>query len=186
MKKTVVYILASIVVAITTFFCSSSQSADAGPQRVIIIRHGEKPDQGGNLSCQGFNRALALADVLHQKFGVPNAVYVPTVDMGKKTRDARMYQTIVPFAVKYNVEINTKYDVDDVDGLANTVKKQTGTVLLVWEHKKIDNIAKALGVSNADKWDASDFDSIWIIDFKNGKSTLTKDRENINPAAQCR
>jgi hypothetical protein len=97
-----------------------------------------------------------------------------------------MYQTIIPFAVKYGVEINTKYDVDDVDGLANDIKKQQGVVLVVWEHKKIDNIVKALGLNISDKWDDNDFDGIWVIDYKNGKPSLHKDKENITPASQCK
>lgn len=185
MKKILLYILSPLFVASVTFYCSSSQSNPNTVQKVIIIRHGEKPEVGDNLSCQGFNRALALADVLHQKIGVPNVIFVPSINMGKKTRVARMYQTIVPFAVKYGVDINTKYDVDDVDALANGIRKQSGTVLLVWEHKKIDNIVKALGVNNADKWNDNDYDSIWIIDYKNGSATLKKDKENINPLSNC-
>lgn len=185
MKKIILYAFTSLTVALVSIYCSSSQQNANGLQRVVIIRHGEKPESGDNLSCQGLNRALALPDVLHQKIGVPGAIFVPAINMGKKTRVARMYQTIIPFAVKYGVEINTKYDVDDVDGLANDIKKQQGVVLVVWEHKKIDNITKALGLDTG-KWDDNDFDTIWIIDYKNGKPTLHKDKENLTPAAQCR
>jgi hypothetical protein len=166
---------------------SSGQQVKAtSVKRVIIIRHGEKPDNGDNLSCQGLNRSLQLPEVLHQKIGTPDYIFVPSINMGKKTSTARMYQTIVPFAVKYNMAINTKYDVDDTKGLAKDVLSRNGTVLVVWEHDHIDNIAKELGLQNVSKWPGSDFDSIWIIDFQNGKPVLTTDKEGLKPEANCR
>ena len=154
--------------------------------RVIIIRHGEKPDKGDNLSCKGFNRALQLADVLQKKFGVPDRIYTPAPNLGGSTSAARMYQTIIPFAVKYNLKINTKYEVKDEKGIADAIKKQSGTVLLVWEHKAIPKILKALGVEGKMDWDDNDFDSIWIVNLQNGSAKLTKDREGINPSSECR
>jgi len=184
--KNVFWILSSFVLLIVCRHPSSGQQGASLLKRVIIIRHGEKPDQGDNLSCTGFNRALQLADVLNKKFGTPDYIFVPSINIGKKTSTARMYQTIVPFAVKYNLNINTKYDVDDVKGLAQDVLKRNGTVLLVWEHKHIDNILRAFGVQDTSKWPDDDFDSIWIIDFKTGKPVLEKDKEGITPAADCK
>jgi hypothetical protein len=179
------YFILSACITFGFFYCSSSQSGHAQSQKIILIRHGEKPDQGDNLSCQGLNRALQLPAVLQQKFGIPNHIFVPAINEGKATKVARMYQTIVPFAVKYNIDVNTKYDVDDIDGITGAIKKQQGEVLLVWEHKKIIKIIKALGINTEDKWDDNDFDSIWIISFNNGVPILTKDKENIHPAATC-
>ena len=175
-----------ILATVLVFFnCTSGQKSQSTPQKIIIIRHGEKPDKGDNLSCEGLNRSLQLPDVLYKKFGVPNTIFVPSLDMGRSTNGARMYQTVVPFAVKYNLKIDTKYDADDVKGIADDIQKQTGTVLLVWEHKAISKIAKALGVSNVDKWDDNDFDSIWIITYKNGSPVLSKDTEGIRPSSTC-
>jgi hypothetical protein len=97
-----------------------------------------------------------------------------------------MYQTVVPFAVKYNLDVNTKYDVNDTKDLSKEIVAEKGTVLVVWEHDHIDNIARDLGVNTKDKWPGNDYDSIWIIDFKNGKPVLTKDREGIRPTGNCR
>jgi len=155
-------------------------------QRVIIIRHGEKPDAGENLSCAGFNRALKLANVLYAKFKTPDYIYVPSIKTGKSTAVARMYQTITPYAVKYNLSVDTKYPVDDAPDVAASVLKKTGTVLLVWEHKNIPAIVQLLGIKDPNlKWKGEDFDSIWIITFKNGKATLSVDKENINPSGTC-
>lgn len=168
--------------------CSPSfgQQEPSQLNKVVIIRHAEKPESGDNLSCQGLNRSLQLPEVLKNKFGTPDFIFVPAVNTGKNTSTARMYQTIVPFAVKYNLTIDSKYNVDDTKDLAREILNKSGSVLVVWEHSHIDNIAKALGVQNVSKWPGNDFDSIWIIDFENGKATLKKDAEGIHPAANCK
>ena len=167
------------------FAASVAQGSNDALRKVVIIRHGEKPDQGDNLNCQGLNRALKLVNVLHQKLGTPNDVYVPAINTGKSTSTARMYQTIVPFAVKYNVNINSKYDVKDAENLVNSVKKKSGTVLLVWEHKAVEDILKNFGIKNPPEWKDDDFDTMLIITFSKGKALLAKDRENITPAPNC-
>ena len=159
---------------------------DAQAQKIVIIRHGEKPEKGDNLSCRGLNRAMQLTDVLYRKAGIPDKIYTPAINLGSSTSAARMYQTVVPFVVKYNLQVNTKYDVKDAKGIAAAILKQKGTVLLVWEHKAILKIAKALGIDDPNlNWDDNDFDSIWIITFQNGKPVLTRDREGINPVDKC-
>ncbi len=48
--------------------CFAQTNKGNGLQKVVIIRHAEKPDDGDNLSCKGFNRSLALTSVLYNKF----------------------------------------------------------------------------------------------------------------------
>src|SRR5215213_9356656 len=117
--------------------CAFAQPGISQLEKVIIIRHAEKPENGDNLSCKGLNRALELPDLLKKKIGKPDYIFVPAMNTGKNTSMARMYQTIVPFAVKYNLNINTKYVVNDAKGLARDILKRSGTVLLVWEHNHI-------------------------------------------------
>jgi hypothetical protein len=185
LKKIV--LIFSLSVICTCFESSiNAQDGKAG-LKVVIIRHGEKPAEGDNLSCQGLNRSLQLPEVLHKKIGVPAYTYVPSPSLGKSTARARMYQTVVPFATKYNLAINTNYDVKDAKGIAETVLNKSGTVLLVWEHNMIPDIVKKLGVKDANlNWSDSDFDSMWIISFANGKAILTKDAEHINPPKECK
>jgi hypothetical protein len=47
-----------------------TQGADDNSLKVVIIRHGEKPETGDNLSCQGENRALQLPAVLYKKYNI--------------------------------------------------------------------------------------------------------------------
>jgi hypothetical protein len=172
-----------LMIACGSFTTGSCQKKSL---RVVIIRHGEKPDNGNNLDCQGLNRAMALPKVLFTKYGIANEIYIPRVNAGDKTRSARMFQTITPYAVKYNLDINSSYDTEDYKHIAKDVFQQKGTVILCWEHNAIAHLAKALGVQeNIREWPAGDFDSIWIITYKNGKVVLSADKEGLNPSSGC-
>jgi hypothetical protein len=158
--------------------------------RVVIIRHGEKPDSGNNLSCAGLNRALALPAVLDTVTGKPDYTYVPTIKAGKKTSSDRMFQTVTPFAVQQNLNINSNYAEDKTTDAANDVLKKAGMILMVWEHSNIPPLAKALGVPGTLSWHGKDFDSIWIVDFVSTKKGLkfksfSVKQENIKPADTC-
>ena len=160
--------------------------------RVIIIRHGEKPEEGDNLSCAGLNRALALPAVLNQLMPTPpDYTYVPLIGTdGQKTSTARMFQTVTPYAVQRNLMVNSDYTVDNTKGVAQELRHKRGTALVVWEHDNIPKIAKKLGIKGPLEWPDADFDSIWIIDFSGGgakgkakRPVLTRSREDIHPSA---
>jgi len=175
---------------INNISCQQTTSANTNNSlRVVILRHGEKPDEGENLSCQGLNRALQLSNVLYNKYKLVDNIYVPELKTGKSkgTGEARMYQTVVPYAIKYNLVIGTLFEVGDEVSMAKSILKKSGTVLVVWEHKTIPALVQALGVSAGKlKWDGDDFDSIWIVTFKDGQAVLSYDKENINPSADCK
>jgi hypothetical protein len=59
--------------------CSKSQNQQV---KVVIIRHGERADQGDNLNCKGFNRSVLLPAVLYQNYGRPAKIYIPAVAPG--------------------------------------------------------------------------------------------------------
>ena len=110
----------ALLLAITTVLLTScddkkhnsNKNSPSNNLKVVIIRHGEKPKNGDNLSCQGQNRALQLAAVLHTKLNIPNYIYVPALKSDDATKHSRMFQTISPFAIKYNLPINSKYSAD--------------------------------------------------------------------------
>lgn len=158
---------------------------------VVIIRHGERNDATGNLSCKGLHRAMSLPAVMNARFKHFSAIYVPSLGSGKSTSHARMFQTATPLAVQDNLALNSKFAVGAAGELVKDLSKKTGTVLLVWEHDNISDIAEALGVKDKHlKWGNDDFDSIWVISFGtskkgNVKATLTVDREGLNPSEAC-
>ena len=187
MQKNILKLSILFVLLLSCSISFGQSGNDGSLLKIIIIRHAEKPEQGDNLSCQGLNRALQLPEVLYTKFKLPDYIFVPSINTGKTTGAARMYQTIVPFAVKYNLNIDTKFEVGDETALAKSILKKSGTILVAWEHNSIPDIAKALGVKDTKlKWKGSDFDSIWIITFKNGEAILSIDKENINPSTECK
>ena len=155
----------------------------------MIIRHAEKPsdkaDGGDNLSCQGQNRALQLPAVLIKKMGKPDYTYVPALKLDKNTAHSRMFQTVTPFAVKYNLHINSKYKANDYAGVAKNVQKKNGSVLMVWSHGEMADLAGALGVDNPPKWNSADFDSMWVVTYANGKAELSVEQEGLSPSTSC-
>ena len=177
----------SLLILLLLFPCfTKARAVNASPLRVVIIRHGEKPEKGHNLSCQGQNRAAALPAVLYQKFGKPEYTYVPNMLTDKKTTGSRMYQTAAPFVSQYKIRLNSNFVETDYAGIASDIIKKNGTVLIVWEHSAIKGIAKALGVKEPGKWPGDDFDSIWIISFDHGKAVFHKDNEGLHPSAACK
>lgn len=183
-RRHLIFVLPGLC-SILLFGCVQSQPVDTD-LRVVLIRHAEKPKVGFNLSCQGMNRAKALPAVLYSKFGLPSLIYVPSFTESDTTRHARMYQTIVPFADKYHLSLNSRYKETEVAGVARAILRQHGTVLVVWEHKGLDDIAEELGVRDAPNWKSGDFDTIWIITFnKKGKARLTIDQEGLHPSSDC-
>jgi hypothetical protein len=93
---------------------------------------------------------------------------------------------LTPFAEKYGLRLNSDYKVSDVSGVAKNILKQKGTVLVVWEHKGLVDIAERLGVEDKLHWSSDDFDTIWVITFsKKGKARLLPDQEGLHPSAKC-
>lgn len=181
MKKTLLPFF--LLLFCLTFSFSLKAQSDL---KIVIIRHAEKQAQNENLNCMGLNRSLKLIGVLHEKIGIPSAIYVPSIGNGNTTTHSRMFQTITPFAVKYNVSINSSFAGNDFDGLTEDIKGKTGTVLLVWNHSRIAALTKALGIKGQKpKWRENDFDSMWVLTGKRKSRVLRIDREGIIPAAGC-
>lgn len=180
------YFCLTLSVMGTSLHCQQQKSETNRPDKIIIIRHAEKPVEGDNLSCAGFNRAIALADVLPAKFGKINKIYVPSLKAKENTSSARMYQTAIPLAVKYNLSINSSFSTQEINLLTAALEEEKGNILVVWEHKNILEIAKQLGISTKKlTWDNDNYDAIWIIDFVGEKPTLIQTSENIQPTLIC-
>src|SRR5436190_20102980 len=92
-------------------------------ETIVSFRHGEKPSGGyGQLTCQGFNRALALPTVLLANYGRPAYLYAPNPavkvsDPAGSFYYVRPLATIEPTAVKLGMSINTRYAFNDRAGL---------------------------------------------------------------------
>ena len=162
--------------------------------RIVIIRHGEKPEEGDNLSCAGLNRALALPAVLNRLMPTPpNLTFVPVIGTDDTdTTRVRMLQTAMPYAVQQNLTINSDFMVENTKAFAKQLRQLRGTVLVVWEHNNIVDIAEKLGIKGLQDWPDADFDSIWTISFSGGgakgkakRPVLAKSRQHIRPSPIC-
>ena len=152
-----------------------SQAAD---QKIIFIRHAEKPALGlGQLNCQGLNRALALPAVLLAKFGKPDFVFASDphekkIDGDQLYNYVRPLLTVAPTAVQAGLPINTSFGFENIEGLQQELampRYQNAVILVAWEHKKLEDMVKAMlgsmgGQPGAvPRWKGSDFDSIYVV-----------------------
>jgi hypothetical protein len=156
---------------------ATSGAATAADTTVVIVRHGEKPAQGlGQLTCQGLNRALALAPLLLARYGAPAAIYAPNpaqlkTDSGVAYPYIRPLATIEPLAVRQGLPVNIQWGMDQTQPLADKLlaAASTGTQVVAWEHHWGETLARQLlKGANADsaqvpKWQDDDFDSVYVV-----------------------
>jgi hypothetical protein len=148
--------------------------AGAAPAQVLLIRHGEKPPSGDDLSPRGWQRAYALVGYFEHnpavtQFGTPAAIYA----MGPKNSidsSMRPVETVTPLAVALNLPIRSQYTKQEIQPLVEeimmTPQYNGQMVLICWEHDMISGIAQLFGVSPPPQaWSDAVFDQVWKIDF---------------------
>jgi hypothetical protein len=145
-------------------------------QTVYLIRHGEKPADGGDgLTIQGQQRAQCLRTVFgsSSQYNIgkimaqtpkasssisshPNQRNIEAMQKliymkgGKRTRPLL---TVQPVATDLGLTVDTSCDRDDPDCVADAVaafdKNGSGkNVLICWEHDALSDIVKSLGMKN--------------------------------------
>lgn len=189
-KRLIIAVILLAAIDVTTI---AQSLPDSIPLRILIIRHGEKPDSGYNLNCKGWNRAIALPNAIIPQFGIPDLIYVPNMTTGKKTKTVRMYQTVIPMAIKYNLLVNSKYEETDSLEISDNIIHQKGTILIVWDKKNIAPLVRNMGIRDASinlDWPDKDYDSIWIIEYiRTAEGSLVprlrRGKENIVPSKEC-
>lgn len=171
------------LVAVLLFLPTAVQ---AFPAEIVILRHGDKnPGEpwNHNLDEAGLKRSLALPSVLLGRFGTPKAIFVPR-PKAPDGGNIRSLQLITPTAVEAKVNIDTQFSVGDETQLAEVLQSDAtlsgGTVFVVWEHKAIPDLMAALGVKGPKKWKSDDFDSLWIVKYRDGTPEFSEDHEGLN------
>jgi hypothetical protein len=188
------------VAASVTFVCLllGAAAQASAQQTIVFFRHGEKPAAGlGNLTCQGFNRALALPSVLLARFGTPDYLYAPNpnvkiLDPGGSYYYVRPLATIEPVAVRTGISINTKYGYNEIAGLQSLLiqsAKADSTIFVAWEHtylqRVVQNIMNAYGGgATVPAWVTGDFDSLYVLHVTYAGGTIsarfTLEKEGLN------
>lgn len=140
-------LLASITLAQTPNVPSTEGAAQANPaggkqvETIVIFRHGEKPAAGlGQISPQGFNRAIGLIKVLPEKFGNPTALFAPdprekVQDFGKLYNYVRPLATIEPLAISLGMPVQTPCGYRDVEELEDELcspRYAQATIFVAW------------------------------------------------------
>jgi hypothetical protein len=187
----------SLLVTFVVIIAGISQAR--AEQTLVFLRHGEKPSGGyGQLTCQGFNRAMALPSVLLAKFGTPKYLYAPN-PANKITDSAgsfyydRPLATLEPLAVKLSKDIWTKYGYTNISSLQNSLinsSRDNTTTFIAWEHiylqKAVQNIMNQYGGSvTVPAWASTDYDSLYIVKLtyrSDGAilATFQQDREGLD------
>ncbi|NWA22396.1 histidine phosphatase family protein [Serratia liquefaciens] len=163
-------------------------------ETLIFVRHGEKPaNDSGQLTCKGLNRALALPDVLLDRYGKPDFIFAAGPKENKTGSSLRALSTIMPTAIRVGLPIGIQFHADDIAGLQQELlsdKYQNSRIFIAWEHKNLDkavkNIVAARGgdASLVPEWPGSDFDSIFVVTLDQGKVSFRQEREGLTQLAE--
>ena len=165
----------------------------AQAQRIMLIRHAEKPYDDGkednkgvrmdgsssaeSLAVRGWQRAGALALLfgsaeLAQSRGlsVPQHLYASDPDKADKvgSKSRRPKQTLIPLAQRLDFQINASWLKGQETRLCQDVLNCSGTVLISWQHELIPKIAAAIPggkIPQTRKWDDARFDLVWVFDL---------------------
>jgi len=143
--------------------------AGAAPAQVLLLRHGDKDVQRGdyNLSPQGFERAMRLGGMIPACFGTPSYIGVFEFDP-VSTKNGRSYQTAVPLAVATGLRINMiQGSRDNSFSVGQQLLKdkafEGSKAVLIWEHRRLPDLAKGLGWGAMAPIAADDFDQLIVL-----------------------
>jgi hypothetical protein len=177
-----------VLVISTTCLYKALAQAPQPPATILIIRHGEKLEEGKDkhLSPIGLQRAN-LVPHLFLPSGVRRDLPTPQVLFAthESAHSNRPLQTIKPVATALQLPVNHVYRDLDYPALAQELlsgKYAGKVVLIVWHHGEIPQLAAALGATPPyNPWPAQQYDRIWRIDYNHGKATLKDLPQSLMP-----
>ncbi|TGO61011.1 hypothetical protein BOTNAR_0136g00140 [Botryotinia narcissicola] len=148
---------------VTSFLTLLTLPLSVSSQTVYLIRHGEKPADGGNgLSALGLQRAQCLRNVFGNE-SIYDIKYIMAMTPKSDGERTRPLDTVQPLATDLNITVDISCDRDDADCVADIVNQYEGegNILISWQHGALTDIVKALGDENAPKWKKHAYDIIW-------------------------
>ena len=165
----------------------------AQPQRIMIVRHAEKPyvgDPGQNigveadgredaesLTVRGWQRAGALGVLFgsaefarSRGLSVPQHLYAsgPSSANGAGSKSRRPQQTLIPLAQRLGLAISGDWTKGQEAELCRAVLTCDGPVLISWQHEQIPAIAAAIpggNITQTRNWQDERFDLVWAFDL---------------------
>ncbi|KAF8577368.1 hypothetical protein K439DRAFT_560742 [Ramaria rubella] len=134
---------------------------------VYLIRHGEKPADGGQgLDPQGEERAQCLTGVFSPSS--PFDIGYILAEMPQSNGDrTRPLMTVTPLAEELGLTVDTSCDRNDSDCVADAVvafaKNNTSNILICWEHGEIKDIMKSMNVKKPPSYPSDAFNLIFTV-----------------------
>ncbi|MDR3612086.1 MAG: histidine phosphatase family protein [Candidatus Obscuribacterales bacterium] len=139
-------------------------------ERVLIMRHAEKPDKSNdnNLAFAGYTRARNLPPYITSQFGRPDYIFVAA----DSKHSSRCTQTALPLSQETGVPLSDSFRDEDYQKLAQALTQdpqfKNKLIVVVWHHEKLPALVHALGVKDGtfpNKWKSSVYNQIWELDF---------------------
>jgi broad specificity phosphatase PhoE len=159
------------------------------PNRILLIRHAEKPaeeddvkgidtagrDDPHSLSVRGWQRAGALARLFCPRSEAEFSGLVPDVvfaaGVGESSLSLRPQQTVLPLVAllhetRPNLPFITSHLNHQIESLIADLSDREGIVLISWEHKLIPEVVKQLPQAPdvPARWPDNRYDLIWLLD----------------------
>ena len=142
---------------------------------VYFIRHAEKPVRGNGLDSDGRQRSKCLRRLFGPRsdYGIKYLVAQRPKEDG---RQGRAYDTLRPLADDLGLTVDIDHERDEIDAVVAKIKgyKGQGNVLVCWEHRRLTNIAAALGVHDPPRYPKDRFDLIWTCEEPYGTISESK------------
>jgi hypothetical protein len=172
-------------VGVLFFGLLAGANAFSMPAQVIMIRHAEKPSDGGKgLSDLGWQRARALPSMFNDRaefkvFGSPAALYA--MKPGKGSHSVRPMQTLQFVSEAFQMPVLADYRRYETDDLVAEIKNNRDLdgkmIVICWEHHQLTDIAFALGISPVPIYPDDRFDRVWMANFDPVSGRLLSYRE---------
>ena len=153
------------------------------PQRVMLIRHGEKPggawpgpgltDKGvedkESLVIRGWQRAGALALFFRAPpapLRRPERIYASHRDKMDGSKSRRPVQTVTALSELLKLDLLIDFTKGQETALAEALAPLTGDTLVCWQHETIPAIVAAIAGKNSgapSSWAPERFDLVWTL-----------------------
>jgi len=175
------------------FFASTltlPADSQSGPKDavVLIIRHGEKPDTGRDLSPAGQQRAEAYIHYF-QEFTVDSQPLRPNVIFAAKDskESERPRLTVEPFAKAAKLRIDARFSSNQSPELAAALRatEQGKRILISWHHTDIPDLLRALGAKPKSllpggKWPDAVFGWVILLSYDQDGRLIPASTRRIN------
>lgn len=140
------------------------------PKLVLVMRHGEKPDdpRDPDLAPAGKARAARLATYIPETFGAPDVIFATSLSK----HSARPYETVLPLSKATGAPIDATVADQDYPVLAADLLEEARyagkQVVVCWHHGNIPSLMCKLGAPGGaypDPWKPEVFNLILKVEF---------------------